>query len=223
MQITEIDNLKLVLQGKVGELNTLKSEITQLQVIINQLVTKKKDLELELHSMRERHKIATADIESITESSEIKKAQSTEITTQTKKIEVDFRAQMKRFDAINMLIIEMASGLSEKEAMLAQFEGEIFQLKDQTGSIESQLKTLKALEAESRDGTDAEFMTASVKDLEGRIRAKEDQCIQMRKELEKAGYDSDKLIKSNSGLVVDINVMKDNIRVITVENAELAK
>ena len=45
----------------------------------------------------------------------------------------------------------------------------------------------------------------------------------MRKELEKAGYNSQELIGSNSGLVVDINVMKDNIRVISVQNEELAK
>lgn len=45
----------------------------------------------------------------------------------------------------------------------------------------------------------------------------------MRKELEKAGYNTQELIGSNSGLNVDINVLKDNIRVISVQNGELAK
>lgn len=109
----------MVLTGKVSELNTLKSEITQLQVIINQLVTKKKDLELELLNMRERHKVATADIEAITKSANYKKVESVEISTQTKKIEVQFLAQLKRVESIDELILSITSGLSEKEALLA--------------------------------------------------------------------------------------------------------
>ena len=66
-------------------------------------------------------------------------------------------------------------------------------------------------------------LTASIKDLEARIRAKEDQIMYMRKELEGARYSNSALLDNNSNLQVEIDSLNNHIRVITVQNEELTR
>ena len=66
-------------------------------------------------------------------------------------------------------------------------------------------------------------LTAAIKDLEAKIRAKEDQIMYMRKELEGARYSNSALLDNNSNLQVEIDSLNNHIRVITHQNEELTK
>lgn len=66
-------------------------------------------------------------------------------------------------------------------------------------------------------------MTTSIKELEAKIRAKEDQIMFMRKELEGARYGNSALLDNNSNLQVEIDSLNNHIRVITIQNEELTR
>ena len=114
-------------------------------------------------------------------------------------------------------------------------EGEIIQLKNQVVSFQNELNHLKNLEEKYRhENTDLQKridsessrnmeLTAAIKELEGKIRAKEDQIMYMRKELEGARYSNSALLDNNSNLQVEIDSLNNHIRVITIQNEELTK
>jgi len=66
-------------------------------------------------------------------------------------------------------------------------------------------------------------MSANIKDLETKIRTKEDQIMFMRKELEGARFSNSALLDNNSNLQVEIDSLNNHIRVITHQNEELTK
>lgn len=66
-------------------------------------------------------------------------------------------------------------------------------------------------------------MSANIKDLEMKIRTKEDQIMFMRKELEGARFSNSALLDNNSNLQVEIDSLNNHIRVITHQNEELTK
>jgi predicted nucleic acid-binding Zn-ribbon protein len=66
-------------------------------------------------------------------------------------------------------------------------------------------------------------LTSAIKELETRIRAKEDQIMYMRKELEGPRYSNSALLDNNSNLQVEIDSLNNHIRVITQQNDELTK
>lgn len=66
-------------------------------------------------------------------------------------------------------------------------------------------------------------MSANIKDLEAKIRGKEDQIMFMRKELEGARFSNSALLDNNSNLQVEIDSLNNHIRVITHQNEELTK
>jgi chromosome segregation ATPase len=136
---------------------------------------------------------------------------------------------------LNKLIDSKTYDLKNKEAQLVDCEGEIIQLKNQVVSFQNELKHLKNLEEKYRhENTDLQKridaessrnmeLSAAIKDLEGKIRAKEDQIMYMRKELEGARYSNSALLDNNSNLQVEIDSLNNHIRVITIQNEELTK
>lgn len=125
--------------------------------------------------------------------------------------------------------------LKNKESQLIDCEGEIIQLKNQIVSFQNELGHLRALEEKYRNENgdlqkriDTESsrnieLTSSIKELEVKIRAKEDQILYMRKELEGARYSNSALLDNNSNLQVEIDSLSNHIRVITHQNEELTK
>ena len=115
------------------------------------------------------------------------------------------------------------------------FTQQIIQLKNQVVSFQNELKHLKSLEEKYRhENTDLQKridaessrnmeLTVAIKDLETKIRAKEDQIMYMRKELEGARYSNSALLDNNSNLQVEIDSLNNHIRVITIQNEELTK
>lgn len=113
---------------------------------------------------------------------------------------------------MNKLIDTKTFDLKNKESQLIDCEGEIIQLKNQIVSFQNELGHLKALEEKYRNENgdlqkriDTESsrnieLTSSIKELEVKIRAKEDQILYMRKELEGARYSNSALLDNNSNL-----------------------
>lgn len=66
-------------------------------------------------------------------------------------------------------------------------------------------------------------LTTGMKDLEGKVRAKEDQILYMKKELEGARYSNSALLDNNSNLQVEIDSINNHIKVITVQNEDLTR
>jgi len=102
-------------------------------------------------------------------------------------------------------------------------------------SFQNELNHLKSLEEKYRNENgdlqkriDSESarnieMSANIKDLEAKIRSKEDQIMFMRKELEGARFSNSALLDNNSNLQVEIDSLNNHIRVITHQNEELTK
>lgn len=66
-------------------------------------------------------------------------------------------------------------------------------------------------------------LTIKIKEIESKIRVKEEQIMYMRKELEGARYSNSALLDDNSNLQVEIDSLNNHIRVITRQNEELTK
>lgn len=64
-------------------------------------------------------------------------------------------------------------------------------------------------------------LTTNIKDLEGKTRAKEDQIMYMKKELDGARYSNSALLDNNSNLQVEIDSLNNHIKVITKQNEDL--
>ena len=63
----------------------------------------------------------------------------------------------------------------------------------------------------------------NIKDLEMKIRVKEDQIMQQRKELEGARYSNSALLDNNSNLQVEVEALNNHIRVLNSQNDDLTK
>jgi len=154
---------------------------------------------------------------------------------QTRALEFDIQKQLARIDDLNKLIDAKTFDLKNKESLLVQCEGEIIQLKNQVVSFQNELDHLRHLEqkyhAENHDlqvRIDSESkrncdLTVSIRDLEAKIRMKEDQIMYLRKELEGARYSNSALLDNNSNLQVEIDSLNNHIRVITLQNEELTR
>lgn len=232
---TELDHQKEVLNSRHVEISRLKTDLGQHQDLNNQLMQQKKHLEDEFHNLRERNRQDAEEIDKLNYQNELKSKESADLTAQTRTLEYDISKQLARIDDLNKLIDTKTFDLKNKEAQLVDCEGEIIQLKNQVVSFQNELNHLKSLEEKYRNENgdlqkriDQEAgrnidLTNSIKELEGKIRQKEDQIMYMRKELEGARYSNSALLDNNSNLQVEIDSLNNHIRVITHQNEELTK
>jgi regulator of replication initiation timing len=66
-------------------------------------------------------------------------------------------------------------------------------------------------------------LSASIKDLESKIRVREETIISHRKELDGARYSNSALLDNNSGLQSEIDALNNHIRVLSSQNEDLTK
>lgn len=102
-------------------------------------------------------------------------------------------------------------------------------------NFHSELNHLKSLEERYKDengdlqrridqeGCQNVELSGAIKELEVKIRQKEDQLMYMRKELEGARYSNSALLENNSNLQIEIESMNNHIRVVSHQNDELTK
>lgn len=108
-------------------------------------------------------------------------------------------------------------------------------LKTQLASFVNELHHLKALEQRYKDEnadllkkTEQESnanleLVAQLKEIEVKIRAKEDQIMYLRRELEGSKYSNAALIESNANMQVEIDSMNNHIRVVSHQNDQLTR
>ena len=186
-------------------------------------------------NLRERNRQDAEETDKLNQQNELKSKESADLTAQTRTLEYDISKQLARIDDLNKLIDAKTFDLKNKDAQLVDCEGEIIQLKNQVESFQNELRHLKTLEEKYRnENTDLQKridqesgrnieLTTSIKELEAKIRSKEDQIMYMRKELEGARYSNSALLDNNSNLQVEIDSLNNHIRVITHQNEELTK
>ena len=179
---------------------------------------------MELQSLRERNRQDAEEIDKLNYQNEMKSKESADLTAQTRTLEYDISKQLARIDDLNKLIDSKTYDLKNKEAQLVDCEGEIIQLKNQVVSFQNELNHLKALEEKYRnenvdlqkridsEGSRNVELTASIKDLEAKIRAKEDQIMYMRKELED-NLDMDEMVQHATS-----NMSKETEKLIAEKN-----
>lgn len=73
------------------------------------------------------------------------------------------------------------------------------------------------------EGCHNEEMTCAIKELEAKIKQKETQITDMRKELDGARYNNNALVEKNSEMKVEIDSMTCHIKVVTHKNDELTR
>lgn len=86
--------------------------------------------------------------------------------------------------------------------------------KDENGDLQRRI---------DNEGCQNVELSGAIKELEAKIRQKEDQIMYMRKELEGARYSNNALIENNSALQVEIDSMNSHIRVVSHQNDELTR
>lgn len=232
---TELDSQKDTLNNRHVEISRLKNDLGQHQDLNSQLMNQKRHLEDELANLRERNRQDAEEIDKLNYQNELKSKESADLTAQTRTLEYDISKQLARIDDLNKLIDTKTFDLKNKESQLVDCEQEIIQLKNQVVSFQNELNHLKSLEEKYRNENgdlqkriDSESqrnieLSNNIKELEARIRAKEDQIMYMRKELEGARYSNSALLDNNSNLQVEIDSLNNHIRVITHQNEELTK
>jgi len=100
-------------------------------------------------------------------------------------------------------------------------------MKNQLNAFINELNHLKMLEQRykeenseiqrrvDQEGSKNVDLTAQIKDMEGKIRQKEDQIMYMKRELEAAKYSNGALIETNANLQVEVDSMNNHIRVVS--------
>ena len=86
--------------------------------------------------------------------------------------------------------------------------------KDENGELQKRI---------DQEGCQNVELSGAIKELEVKIRQKEDQLMYMRKELEGARYSNSALLENNSNLQVEIESMNNHIRVVSHQNDELTR
>jgi peptidoglycan hydrolase CwlO-like protein len=71
------------------------------------------------------------------------------------------------------------------------------------------------------EGTQNVELNGSIKELEVKIRQREDQLMYLRKELEGARYSNQALHENNGNMQTEIDSMNNHIRVVSAQNDEL--
>ena len=63
----------------------------------------------------------------------------------------------------------------------------------------------------------------NIKDLEGRVRVKEDTIAHIRRDMEGAHYSNQSILDNNAQLQLEIDALNNHIRVITQQNDSLTQ
>ena len=66
-------------------------------------------------------------------------------------------------------------------------------------------------------------LTRLIQDNDAKIRVREDQIMQLRKELESARYNNSSLLDQNANLQAEIDALNNHIRVLQLQNEDLTK
>jgi len=156
----------------------------------------------------------------------VKGKESVEYAAKIRAIEYDISKSLARIDDLNRLLDEKSFAHKNKETALIDAETELHKLRSQQTSYQKELDHLRALDERYRqENTDIQRridqenvrnteLSRLISDNEGKIRVREEQIMQLRKELESSRYNNSSLLDSNANLQAEIDALNNHIRVL---------
>jgi chromosome segregation ATPase len=199
------------------------------------LASQKHQTEDELHALRERNREELEEIDRLTVANEVKNNEGSDLASHIRTLEFEISKALNKVEELNRAIDQKTFDLKGKEQQLDDADKEIHGLKIQMSNFMNELNHLKGLEQRYKDengdlqrridneGCQNVELSGAIKELDAKIRQKEDQIMYMRKELEGARYSNNALIENNSALQVEIDSMNSHIRVVSHQNDELTR
>jgi chromosome segregation ATPase len=166
---------------------------------------------------------------------EVKNNEGSDLASHIRTLEFEISKALNKVEELNRAIDQKTFDLKGKEQQLDDADKEIHGLKIQMSNFMNELNHLKGLEQRYKDengdlqrridneGCQNVELSGAIKELDAKIRQKEDQIMYMRKELEGARYSNNALIENNSALQVEIDSMNSHIRVVSHQNDELTR
>ena len=185
----ELERQKELQDQRSVEISRLRADLHSQQDLNASLQSQKKQLDEDLYQVRERNREDAAEIDRLNAQNDQRGKESVELAARIRAIEYDISKSLARIDDLNRIIDQKTYDLKSKEATLAEAEGEVHKLKAQQASYQKELEHLKSLEERYRlENTDLQRridaecaknldLGASIKDLEAKIRVREDQII----------------------------------------------
>lgn len=231
----ELERQKDILDQRSIEISRLRADLHSQQDLSASLQGQKKQLEDDLYQIRERNREDAQEIDRLNVQNDSRGKESVELAARIRAIEYDISKSLARIDDLNRIIDQKSYDLKSKEATVAECEGEVHKLKTQQASYQKELEHLKSLEERYRlenadlqrridqEGGKNLDLSATIKDLESKIRVREEQIIAHRKELDGARYSNSALLDNNSGLQAEIDALNNHIRVLSSQNEDLTK
>lgn len=231
----ELERQKDTLDQRGVEIARLRADLHSQQDLNNSLQNQKKQLEDDLYQVRERNREDASEIDRLNVQNDQRGKESVELAARIRAIEYDISKSLARIDDLNRVLDQKSYDLKNKEQTVLECEGEVHKLKTQQASYQKELEHLKSLEERYRqENSDLQRridqesgknldLAAQIKDLEAKIRVREDSIIGNRKELDGARYSNSALLDNNSNLQAEIDALNNHIRVLSLQNEDLTK
>lgn len=224
-----------VLEQRSLELTRVRVELQQQQDLSASLNNQKRALEEDVIRIRDYNREESSEIERINVQVDLRQKESVELAARIRAVEFDISKSLGRIDDLTRVFDQKTYDLKAKESTLIEAENELIKLRSQEASYRKELDHQRSLEERYRlenlelqrriesETIRLSDITAGVKDLEVKIRLREEQILQMRKELEGARYSNSTLLDNNSNLQAEIDAVNNHIRVLQVNNEDLTK
>ena len=232
---TELDRQRTLISERNIDIQRLKHDLQVSEDQNSTLQSQKRQCDDELTALRDRNREDLEEIDRLNMTNEMKQKEGQDLSGHIRSLEFEISKQLNTVQEMNRLIDQKTLDLKGKEVSLADADREITNLKTQLTNFQSELNHLKSMEQRFKEenadlqrridseGCQNVELSGAIKELEMKIRQKEDQLMYMRKELEGARYSNSALLENNANLQVEIDSMNNHIRVVSHQNDELTR
>ena len=232
---TELDRQRTLISERNIDIQRLKHDLQVSEDQNSTLQSQKRQCDDELTALRDRNREDLEEIDRLNMTNEMKQKEGQDLSGHIRSLEFEISKQLNTVQEMNRLIDQKTLDLKGKEVSLADADREITNLKTQLSNFQSELNHLKSMEQRFKEenadlqrridseGCQNVELSGAIKELEMKIRQKEDQLMYMRKELEGARYSNSALLENNANLQVEIDSMNNHIRVVSHQNDELTR
>lgn len=231
----ELERQKDNLDHRSVEISRLRGDLTSQSDLNASLQAQKKQLEEDFASLRERNREDSIEIDKLNVQNDQHGKESVDLAAKIRTLEYDISKSLSRIDDLNRLIDQKSYDLKAKDTNLGEAENEVIKLKAQLQNYQNELEHLKSLEDRYKqensdlqkridsEGSRNVEINQQIKEIELKIRSREEQIMSMRKELDSARYSNSALLDNNSNLQVEIDALNNHIRVLSAQNEDLTK
>ena len=232
---TQLDKHRTMVADRTHEIQCTKNDLLMQHETNQALLIQKGQLDEEMVALRERNREDLQEIERMTMQNDQKASEGSELANHIRSLEFDISKTLNNIEEMNRMIDQKQYDVKSKEGELAEAETEIHNLKNQMNSFMAELQHLKNLETRykeenndlqlriDQEGVTNVELSGSIKELEVRIRQREDQLMYLRKELEGARYSNQALHENNATMQNEIDSMNNHIRVVSGQNDQLTR